>query len=66
MSYSIKTANELRNNIIELVDRLYKTNEGLDIAKKQELVPIIEELMRLSQTMILNTVSDALTIENFY
>lgn len=66
MSNSIKTANDIRINIIELAERLYKTDEGIEIAKSQDIVPIIEELMRLSQEIVIDTVSDACTIESLY
>ena len=66
MSNSIKTANDIRANVIELAERLYKTDEGIEIAKSQDIVTIIEELMRLSQEIVIDTVSDACTIESLH
>lgn len=66
MSNSIKTANDMRVYVNELVEGLFKTEEGIELLKKRDLLATLEEVRRLSQEMVLNAVSDAVTIESLY
>jgi hypothetical protein len=65
MSKSVRTANAIRSYVNELVERLYKTDEGIELAKKVELQLIIDELVRLSTEIVLSTVSDAAALEDY-
>ena len=66
MTNSVKTANDIRLYVSELVERLYKTEEGIELAKKVDIQLILDELVRLSQEIVIDTVSDACTIESLY
>lgn len=66
MTNSVKTANDIRAYVSLLVDRLYETEEGIEFAKKVDIQTVIEELTRLSQEIVIDTVSDACTIESLY
>jgi len=64
MTKSVRTANDIRLYVYELVERLYKTDETIELVKKVELQLIIDELVRLSTEIVLSTVSDAVSLEN--
>lgn len=64
MTKSVKTANDIRSYVSELVERLYRTDEGIELAKKVEIQLILDELVRLSRDIVLSTVSDAASLEN--
>ena len=63
MTNSVKTANDIRLYVSELVERLYKTDEGIELAKKVDIQIILDELVRLSQNIVLSTVQDAVELE---
>ena len=63
MSNSVRTANDIRLYVSELVERLYKTDEGIELAKKVDIQLILDELVRLSQNIVLSTVQDAVELE---
>ena len=63
MTNSVKTANDIRLYVSELVERLYKTDEGIELAKKVDIQIILDELIRLSQNIVLSTVQDAVELE---
>jgi hypothetical protein len=64
MTKSVRTANDIRLYVYELVERLYKTDETIELVKKVELQLIIDELVRLSTEIVLSTVADAVSLEN--
>lgn len=66
MSNSVKTANDIRVYVNELIEGLYKTDEGIELLKKRDLLATLEEVRRLSQENVINTVSDAIVIESLY
>lgn len=63
MSSSVRTANDIRLYVCELVERLYKTDKTMELVKEADIKLIIDELIRLSQEMVLSTVSDAVALE---
>lgn len=64
MSRSVRTANAIRLNVYELVERLYKTDKTAELVKEADVQPIVDELIRLSQEIVLSTVSDAIALED--
>lgn len=64
MTNSVRTANAIRANVSELVERLYKTDKTAELVKEADIQLIVDELIRLSQNIVLYTVSDAVVLED--
>lgn len=63
MSNSVRTANDIRLYVSELVERLYKTDKTMELVKETDIQLILDELVRLSQNIVLSTVADAVALE---
>lgn len=64
MTKSVRTANDIRLYVYELVERLYKTDKTIELVKEADVQLIIDELVRLSTEIVLSTVADAVSLEN--
>ena len=66
MPNSVKLANDIRLCVSELVEKLYQTDKTVELTKELGVQDVMQQLTRLSQEIVLSTVSDAIALEEFY